>query len=1011
MSLQTNDEFDDPLGQLDSYTALKGGFEVRLTSADTIVAQSTPTHDTTLLLPMMANRHIDIRSFIQADPNRNRQQSDLDTLHQMENAFHQSISVDVAPTSGTWKLFWEDTDGSVLVSADIPYNATHTQLTTIIEAFVPQIIASMAFNPGIPGVTVTGDAFPYIITLADENPPPNVREIGSWAPRFGIYTGAGYSSIDYGTHAIPTLLHSGTPCVLTVTDLITDNAWLQSGGISTDLTQSQIETIAGSVQEGWTGVTLSGIASFTVARTPTYYNWRAGTITFDGTNVDSKLVSRTPLAPVDLRALNADRTDTLISLVMPEWTSFSGHLDPASCTMEFTSDPNGNFNDEGGVGGSNVIEFNSNMTGNQFSVVLSAFGDQPDWSRITAVRIHISDGSNPHPSFGQKLTLMALRALDDSATTWVPLALDINTRTGYLESPVTLTGVKTDAAPVSPVIRSIAETGTVSTASAPNTGSDPSFTDGTLSLKFNSGAPQQVGGAEPTNHLMMYLRQRANDDGSWDWIQAQLSWGNVTISGSPTTVTFLGVVHVSRDSSNVDTYTGQQVITIPNFTNDTDYLFSASVSDDTITLEVDTFDIFGNNVPFYVSDPLVNTNYARVRGRDGWWASFDSDKDIDVDYFRSSNVSFATLLTAIFYSRTPIDGAQLAVEGSDPSQLWSSWELINPPSVPAEVTDDQLSTDYVKHLSAFSYKFVGGGVNTYTGIQSNLIDFDDWSQTFLDFDFWAPAALASHNSVQDLTIEGTPNTGSFQLSHDGVDTAPIAWNATTAAVQTALASLGNIGVGNVICTGGPLPSMVTIKFTGGLANADMSTLQVVDAVSVNGTVLVNQSGVRPQVFFQTPTADIGDYSSAVGPFDIPFIPGTWSHVHLDLAFLAERAVNPYMIQILTVNPTVQVWNIDNFLCGRRSVAWELRAIENGIWTEFKDTVNDPKGALHLPPTLRGTAIQLQARALLDDAWISSYTLTPHYAELGRLLPGPARNVDADFASLRAVPSGPDVYTV
>jgi hypothetical protein len=59
--------------------------------------------------------------------------------------------------------------------------------------------------------------------------------------------------------------------------------------------------------------------------------------------------------------------------------------------------------------------------------------------------------------------------------------------------------------------------------------------------------------------------------------------------------------------------------------------------------------------------------------------------------------------------------------------------------------------------------------------------------------------------VQTLTTTGTPTGGTVPLSFDGRSTT-VAFNASAAAVQTALEGLPNIGTGNVVCGGGPLPT-------------------------------------------------------------------------------------------------------------------------------------------------------------------------------------------------------------
>ena len=60
---------------------------------------------------------------------------------------------------------------------------------------------------------------------------------------------------------------------------------------------------------------------------------------------------------------------------------------------------------------------------------------------------------------------------------------------------------------------------------------------------------------------------------------------------------------------------------------------------------------------------------------------------------------------------------------------------------------------------------------------------------------------------QTIMTYGQPTGGTFTLTFFGSTTASLAYSATAAQVQTALQALGSIGAGNVICAGGPLPTI------------------------------------------------------------------------------------------------------------------------------------------------------------------------------------------------------------
>jgi hypothetical protein len=87
------------------------------------------------------------------------------------------------------------------------------------------------------------------------------------------------------------------------------------------------------------------------------------------------------------------------------------------------------------------------------------------------------------------------------------------------------------------------------------------------------------------------------------------------------------------------------------------------------------------------------------------------------------------------------------------------------------------------------------------------------------------------NNVQVVTVDAT--AGTFTLSLDGVTSAPIAYNASAAAVQSALAALSNVGSGNV--TVSTVVGTYTVTFVNALGNQPINQL-VADGSSLTGSV-------------------------------------------------------------------------------------------------------------------------------------------------------------------------------
>lgn len=94
----------------------------------------------------------------------------------------------------------------------------------------------------------------------------------------------------------------------------------------------------------------------------------------------------------------------------------------------------------------------------------------------------------------------------------------------------------------------------------------------------------------------------------------------------------------------------------------------------------------------------------------------------------------------------------------------------------------------------------------------------------------APPTLT--DEVQRITITGTPTGGSFTVTYAGQTTAAIAYNATAANVKSALEALSNIGVGDVLCTGGPFPGTpVDVTFSGALSGANIAQMTATSSLT------------------------------------------------------------------------------------------------------------------------------------------------------------------------------------
>lgn len=128
------------------------------------------------------------------------------------------------------------------------------------------------------------------------------------------------------------------------------------------------------------------------------------------------------------------------------------------------------------------------------------------------------------------------------------------------------------------------------------------------------------------------------------------------------------------------------------------------------------------------------------------------------------------------------------------------------------------------------------------------------------------------NEVQTVTITGGPTGGTFTLTWNGQTTAAIAYNATAAAVQSALEALSNIAPGDVTVTGsagGPY----TVTFGGAQLGEDVAQMTASGAGLTGGT--------SPAVSISTTTAggaaSASDGTEVLAGFllvEVPFTPGS-----------------------------------------------------------------------------------------------------------------------------------------
>ncbi|MGH9936577.1 MAG: hypothetical protein ACREAM_10050, partial [Blastocatellia bacterium] len=83
------------------------------------------------------------------------------------------------------------------------------------------------------------------------------------------------------------------------------------------------------------------------------------------------------------------------------------------------------------------------------------------------------------------------------------------------------------------------------------------------------------------------------------------------------------------------------------------------------------------------------------------------------------------------------------------------------------------------------------------------------------------------SETQAIAASGTVSGGTYTITYSGQTTSAIAYNATAATIQAALEALSNLAPGDVLVTGGPLPTaQIQIRFAGTLAGTNVAEITI-----------------------------------------------------------------------------------------------------------------------------------------------------------------------------------------
>lgn len=600
--------------------------------------------------------------------------------------------------------------------------------------------------------------------------------------------------------------------------------------------QSAMETKPGlnTVDELWSLTATGGTNNdLTVGKIASRGGWSGAHFTTDGTALAATLQSVMSFG-IDISH------ESKLSLILPDFNTF----DAATSYIQLCS--GGAF---GAGHDSAQVLFSSNLsTMPELLLNISAFAQAGfDNTNVTGVRIHLV--KSVAPAAGQTITLMALRAVTDA---WTESALDFDTRAGIICVPVTLNGA--------PYAGTVAQN--FEFVRGDGSKNDPIPADLAMNMYFYPGgatSPNDATGAN-YNRIGFLLREKKDTSaGTGSHIRTQLRFNDAA------TYFEIWKVDTSGGAGGPETDTALQSFSLGTTLDPAKtYVFSVEIKGTQISASVweTQVDRTVTSLLWRLPSTLTDTRYLYRNGRVGFVASLLT-RDAYVESIEVAPTGFATMVSQIYNSRTPIDGAQLAARFASDENFFDG------------VSGPDFSVDQTKTVSGF------GSYRTSKSLTTNAFVVDDWTQTYLDLAIW-------------------------------------------------------------------VSNIVTLK---------------------------NQ----PQILLNT----------SLGPetISVPRLqPAQWNYLHFDLGLFRNLLTGVgYSITIQeptnTDKPLGDFW-VDSIVIGRRRVVWSVRATPNGPFRQFKDLVNNPSGAVHFPANERGTALQVKAEALTQDAWISSFKLFPRYAQLG-----------------------------
>jgi hypothetical protein len=205
---------------------------------------------------------------------------------------------------------------------------------------------------------------------------------------------------------------------------------------------------------------------------------------------------------------------------------------------------------------------------------------------------------------------------------------------------------------------------------------------------------------------------------------------------------------------------------------------------------------------------------------------FTVDDDVTIPPLSTSTAVGGVSLTAQEQGAGPngLGTPGTALVASDRTLPWlASMVTVTPAAGGVDAEDDSTFLDRLTtelRLSA-PRPIVAGNLAAYDPTADDFAEFaklDPAVRRAISADLYVPGT----NEAQTISHNGTG--GSFTVNVAGAVSGSIAWNATAAAVSTALEAASSVAPGDVIVTGGPLPAAVTVEFRRALGEQNVAAM-------------------------------------------------------------------------------------------------------------------------------------------------------------------------------------------